>query len=69
MSVGARWIVVLTNAAAWVRPWHELGMELVYDVAHNIAKPEEHDIDGLRKHVWVHRGSDPFSDRLSDPSA
>lgn len=37
------------------KPWHELGMELVYDVAHNIAKPEEHDINGLRKRVWVHR--------------
>ncbi|WP_048816881.1 RtcB family protein [Caldisphaera lagunensis] len=32
-----------------------LGMDLVYDVAHNIAKIEEYDIDGKRKKVVVHR--------------
>lgn len=37
------------------RPWSELGLELVYDVAHNIAKFEEHDVDGVQKRVWVHR--------------
>ena len=31
------------------------GMPLVYDVCHNIAKFEEHDIDGQRKKVCVHR--------------
>jgi tRNA-splicing ligase RtcB len=30
-------------------------MELLYDVAHNIAKLEEHIIDGKPKRVWVHR--------------
>ena len=31
-------------------------MNLVYDVAHNIAKFEEHDVGGGRqKQVWVHR--------------
>ena len=30
-------------------------MELVYDVAHNIAKIEEHVVDGKRKKVVVHR--------------
>lgn len=30
-------------------------MPLVYDVCHNIAKFEEHDIDGQRKMVCVHR--------------
>jgi tRNA-splicing ligase RtcB (3'-phosphate/5'-hydroxy nucleic acid ligase) len=30
-------------------------MNLIYDVAHNIAKFEEHVIDGQRKQVWVHR--------------
>lgn len=30
-------------------------MELVYDVAHNIAKFEEHVVDGRRRRVWVHR--------------
>jgi tRNA-splicing ligase RtcB len=30
-------------------------MELLYDVAHNIAKLEEHVVDGKTKKVWVHR--------------
>jgi tRNA-splicing ligase RtcB len=33
----------------------ELRMDLVYDIAHNIAKIEEHDIDGKRTAVCVHR--------------
>ncbi len=37
------------------RPWEALGMELVYDVAHNTAKLEEHQIDGVVKEVLVHR--------------
>ena len=36
-------------------PWEELGMDLVYDVAHNIAKFEQHRIHGEEKSVWVHR--------------
>lgn len=31
------------------------GLDLVYDVAHNIAKIEEHKVDGERRKVWVHR--------------
>jgi len=37
------------------KPWQSLDMELIYDVAHNIAKPEEHQVNGERKLVWVHR--------------
>jgi len=37
------------------RSWQELQMNLLYDVAHNIAKFEEHTIDGRKKKVWVHR--------------
>ncbi len=33
----------------------QLGMNLVYDVAHNIAKFEEHEIGGKKKRVCVHR--------------
>ncbi|MDI9646358.1 MAG: RtcB family protein [Archaeoglobales archaeon] len=33
----------------------ELGMDLVYDVAHNIAKFEEHEVDGKKMKVCVHR--------------
>ena len=35
--------------------WQSLNMGLVYDVAHNIAKFEEHRIDSVDKKVWVHR--------------
>ena len=33
----------------------DLGMDLVYDVSHNIAKEEEHLINGEKKSVIVHR--------------
>lgn len=48
----------------WVRQsfqevFHEnsekFGLKLVYDVCHNVAKAETHDIDGVQKKVWVHR--------------
>jgi tRNA-splicing ligase RtcB len=42
-------------AAVFGRSWQELRMNLVYDVCHNIAKFEEHVLDGKRKKVWVHR--------------
>lgn len=32
-----------------------LGLKLVYDVAHNIAKIEHHRVDGQLKKVWIHR--------------
>lgn len=35
--------------------WQDLGMDLVYDVAHNIAKFEQHNVGGVQKGVWVHR--------------
>ena len=37
------------------REWQLLQMGLIYDVAHNIAKIEEHEIDGRRRSVCVHR--------------
>ena len=33
----------------------KFGLKLVYDVAHNIAKIETHQVDGGQKKVWVHR--------------
>jgi len=33
----------------------KLGLQLVYDVAHNIAKFEEYEIDGKRRRLCVHR--------------
>ena len=35
--------------------WQEMHMNLVYDVCHNIAKFEEHNVLGTMKKVWVHR--------------
>ncbi len=42
-------------ASVFGRSWEDLGMELLYDVAHNIAKLEEHTVNGVKKKVWVHR--------------
>ncbi|MBY8992856.1 MAG: RtcB family protein, partial [Candidatus Lokiarchaeota archaeon] len=33
----------------------KFGLNLVYDVAHNIAKVETHKINGSQKKVWIHR--------------
>ncbi len=33
----------------------DLGLELIYDVAHNIAKLEEHEVDGVKRKLCVHR--------------
>ncbi len=33
----------------------KLGLEIVYDVAHNVAKIEEHEVGGVRKPLCVHR--------------
>ncbi|MBS3814955.1 MAG: RtcB family protein [Hadesarchaea archaeon] len=33
----------------------DLGLNIVYDVAHNIAKFEEHEVDGKKKELCVHR--------------
>ena len=50
--------------AHWVRqsfeqvfnkPAETFGLKLVYDVAHNIAKIEEHNIDRQTRKVWIHR--------------
>ncbi len=35
--------------------WEELGYRLIYDLAHNIGKVEEHKVDGKRKKLLVHR--------------
>jgi len=42
-------------AAVFGRPWRSLGLHLVYDVAHNIAKVETHTVDDERVEVCVHR--------------
>jgi tRNA-splicing ligase RtcB (3'-phosphate/5'-hydroxy nucleic acid ligase) len=42
-------------AAFFAEPEERLGLELVYDVCHNIAKWEEHEVDGVRRRLCVHR--------------
>jgi tRNA-splicing ligase RtcB len=37
------------------RGWQRLGLQLVWDVAHNVAKIEEHTIGGVSKRLCVHR--------------
>ena len=37
------------------KSWQSMGMHLIYDVAHNIAKIEKHIVDGKEKTVCVHR--------------
>ncbi|EMA51111.1 RtcB family protein [Halococcus thailandensis] len=37
------------------RSWEEMEMNLLYDVAHNIAKKEDHEIDGEERELYVHR--------------
>ncbi len=37
------------------RSWEEMEMELLYDVAHNIAKKEVHTVDGEQGEYFVHR--------------
>ena len=37
------------------RSWESLQMNLVYDVAHNIAKMEQHQVEGRRRTLCVHR--------------
>jgi tRNA-splicing ligase RtcB len=44
-----------TFARVFQRSWNDLGMRLVYDVAHNIAKFERHRVDGRDVTLCVHR--------------
>ncbi|SIR85419.1 tRNA-splicing ligase RtcB [Natronorubrum daqingense] len=37
------------------RSWEAMEMDLLYDVAHNIAKKETHDVDGEDRELFVHR--------------
>jgi tRNA-splicing ligase RtcB (3'-phosphate/5'-hydroxy nucleic acid ligase) len=41
--------------AVFGRSAEDLGMEVVYDVSHNMAKLEEHPVEGRRRRLVVHR--------------
>jgi tRNA-splicing ligase RtcB len=49
------WQVREVFARVMGRPWEALGMTLLYDVAHNMAKIEDHLVGGVRKPLCVHR--------------
>ena len=42
-------------AKTFGRSAEDLGIEIVYDVCHNIGKVEDHEVDGRRRKVIVHR--------------
>ena len=42
-------------SSVFKKPSETLGMEIIYDVAHNIAKIEPYDVNGTRKNLVVHR--------------
>ncbi|HTW55678.1 MAG TPA: RtcB family protein [Thermoplasmata archaeon] len=42
-------------AAVFERSAEELGLEVVYDISHNMAKVERHRVDGAERPVLVHR--------------
>ncbi|MFW6206369.1 MAG: RtcB family protein [Gemmatimonadota bacterium] len=42
-------------ARIFEKPWEEIGLDLVYDVAHNNAKWETHEVDGRERRLCVHR--------------
>lgn len=48
-------LVRQTFAEFFGRPWPKLGLDLIYDVAHNIAKFESCEVDGQKKLLCVHR--------------
>jgi len=39
----------------FLKDWEEMEMQLVYDVCHNICKLEEHEVNGKKTNVYVHR--------------
>ncbi len=49
------WSVRRSFEEIFGRSFDAMGMEILYDVAHNIAKREEHRVDGKRMNVYVHR--------------
>jgi tRNA-splicing ligase RtcB len=53
-----------TIMTSWIREsfeqvfgkkWEEMEMDLIYDVCHNICKLEEHEIDGEKRKLYIHR--------------
>ncbi|MBI4396091.1 MAG: RtcB family protein, partial [Elusimicrobia bacterium] len=47
--------VRLTFTKVLGRSPRDLGMDIVYDVSHNVGKVEEHEVDGRKRRLCVHR--------------
>ena len=41
--------------AVFRQPSHKMGLDLIYDIAHNMAKLEEHIVDKKKRQLYVHR--------------
>ncbi len=54
--------------AVFARPASVLGVRLIYDVAHNLAKLEEHEVDGRDRRLCVHRKGATRALAPGDPS-
>ncbi|MFH0988885.1 MAG: RtcB family protein [bacterium] len=50
-----RQLITHWTREAFTRVFGRGGMNVIYDVAHNIAKEEEHQVDGRQQRVLVHR--------------
>ncbi|MBN1405178.1 MAG: RtcB family protein [Candidatus Omnitrophica bacterium] len=48
-------LVRLSFEKVFSKPWQNMGMNLIYDVAHNIAKLETHEVNGKKTKLCVHR--------------
>ena len=48
-------LVRITMEKIFKKSARKLGLDLIYDVSHNIAKMELHNVDGISKKVCVHR--------------
>ncbi|MDA4122986.1 MAG: RtcB family protein [Thaumarchaeota archaeon] len=59
MAFANRQVIVHRIRDAFQTVFHReseaLDMHIIYDVCHNIAKVEEHDVDGVRRKLVVHR--------------
>jgi len=42
-------------AKVFEKNWEEMDMKLIYDVCHNICKLEEHEVNGEKRKLYVHR--------------
>jgi tRNA-splicing ligase RtcB len=54
-ALGNRQIITHLTRQAFAKVLPEADLELLYDVSHNTCKVEEHEIDGRRRRLFVHR--------------